>query len=108
MSGTTAIVDAPDHAVGDGGEPQGAVYIFVQDGTTWSQQAELIASDSAPGDHFGYSVAVSGDTVVVGAPGHTVGANAGQGVAYIFARDSATWSQQAEASRPAMARGRAS
>ena len=48
------------------------------------QQAKLTASDGAANDAFGFSVAVSGDTVVVGAPVDTVGANATQGSAYVF------------------------
>ena len=45
----------------------GAAYVFVRNGTTWSQQAYLKASNTDANDQFGYSVAVSGDTVVVGA-----------------------------------------
>ena len=45
----------------------GAAYVFVRSGTTWSQQAYLKASNTGDDDRFGYSVAVSGDTVVVGA-----------------------------------------
>ena len=45
----------------------GAAYVFVRSGTTWSQQAYLKASNTGAGDQFGCSVAVSGDTVVVGA-----------------------------------------
>ena len=48
------------------------------------QQAKLTASDGAANDAFGFSVAVSGDTVVVGAPVDTIGANATQGSAYVF------------------------
>jgi hypothetical protein len=45
----------------------GAAYVFVRSGTTWSQQAYLKASNAETDDHFGYSVAISGETVVVGA-----------------------------------------
>jgi hypothetical protein len=45
----------------------GAAYVFVRSGTTWSQQAYLKASNTGAGDSFGGSLAVSGDTVVVGA-----------------------------------------
>ena len=48
-------------------EYAGAVYVFVRDGTTWTQQAYLKASNTDMGDEFGASVAVSGETVVVGA-----------------------------------------
>ena len=50
----------------------------------------------AAGDNFGASVAVSGNTVVVGAPLHTVGANAGQGAAYVFTKSGYSWPQFAE------------
>src|SRR6266498_4470012 len=46
----------------------GAAYVFVLSGTNWVQQAYLKASNAEAGDGFGYSVAVSGDTVVVGSP----------------------------------------
>ncbi len=45
----------------------GAAYVFVRNGTTWTQQAYLKASNTDPSDVFGVSVAISGDTVVVGA-----------------------------------------
>src|SRR5205814_707528 len=84
----------------------GAAYVFVRTGTTWSQQAYLKASNTGTGDRFGTSVAVSGDTVVVGAifeDGAAVGvdgdassnAAANAGAAYVFVRSGTTWSQQA-------------
>ena len=45
----------------------GAAYVFVRSGASWSQQAYLKASNTGSDDWFGNSVAVSGDTVVVGA-----------------------------------------
>jgi hypothetical protein len=73
----------------------GAAYVFVRNGTTWSQQAYLKASNTGASDSFGGSVAVSGDTVVVGAPGEgssATGVNGNQadnsvtgaGAAYVF------------------------
>ncbi len=84
----------------------GAAYVFTRDGTTWSQQAYLKASNTELGDYFGWSVAISGDTVIVGAFGedsHAAGVNGDQldnsainsGAAYVFTRDGTTWSQQA-------------
>jgi parallel beta-helix repeat protein len=55
------------------------------------QQAKLTASDAAADDHLGFSVAVDGDTVVVGAPDHNVGANPNQGSAYIFVKPGTGW-----------------
>jgi FG-GAP repeat len=62
----------------------------------WIQQAELTATDGGTGDYFGASIAVSGNTVVVGAPQHTVGSNSAQGAAYVFAQSGGTWSEQAQ------------
>ena len=61
---------------------QGAAYVFLGlvSGTMWSQQAELTASDGAPGDQFGLSGAISGSTALVGAyakDSHT-------GAAYVY------------------------
>src|SRR6185436_11880672 len=65
VAGDTAVVGAP---LRDGkGKDSGAAYVFVRSGVTWSQQAKLLADDGAAGDEFGISVAVSGDTAVVGA-----------------------------------------
>ena len=51
-----------------------------------TQTAKLTASDGAAGDFFGMSVAMSGDTVVVGADSDDIGANANQGSAYVFVK----------------------
>ena len=78
VSGDTVVVGAyreDSNATGVNGNQNdnsaadsGAAYVFVRNGTTWSQQAYLKASNTGAGDRFGWSVAVSGDTVVVGAP----------------------------------------
>ena len=89
ISGDTVVVGSYGDNVG-AGSFQGSAYVFVHSGTTWSQQQKLTASDGAPDDRFGYSVGISGDTVVVG----SYGANAYQGSAYVFVRSGTTWSQQ--------------
>ena len=86
----------------------GAVYVFTRDmGGVWSQQAYIKASNTDSDDVFGQSVAVSGDTLVVGAPGEASRAtgidgneNGNQdpfaGAAYVFVRDASdVWTQQA-------------
>ena len=84
----------------------GAAYVFVRSGSDWTQQAYLKASNTGAGDWFGGSVAVSGDTVVVGAKfeaSDATGVNGNEtdnsatwsGAAYVFVRNGATWSQQA-------------
>lgn len=78
LSGDTALVSAPYHY------PTGSAYVFVRSGSVWSQQSTLTASDGAAGDYFGRSVAVSGETALVGAPddGHAGGIYAGS--VYVF------------------------
>ena len=95
VDGSTVVVGAPHHMVGSNAN-QGAAYVFMQSGTTWSQQAELTASDGAARDNFGISVAVDGSTVLVGALNHTVGSNASHGAAYVFVQSATTWGQEAE------------
>lgn len=84
----------------------GAVYVFVRSGSTWSQQAYLKASNPGSEDYFGFSVAIHGDTIVVGAyreDSGATGVNGNQadesaidsGAAYVFVRNGSTWSQQA-------------
>ncbi|MCX6840566.1 MAG: cadherin domain-containing protein, partial [Verrucomicrobia bacterium] len=100
-SSTTGINSTPNESA----SAAGAVYVFLRSGTTWSQQAYLKASQVTGDDQFGNSVAVSGDTVVVGAVGEdssTTGVNStpnesatAAGAAYVFARSGTTWSQQA-------------
>ncbi|MGQ0620177.1 MAG: Calx-beta domain-containing protein [Panacagrimonas sp.] len=94
VSGDTAVLGAfrDDHSDSD----QGSAYVFVRSGTSWTQQQKLVASDGARGDVFGYSVAVSGETVVVGAIDDDVGANINQGSAYVFVRSGTSWAQQAK------------
>jgi hypothetical protein len=101
VSGDTAVIGASGHAV-NGNVPadtgHGASYVIVRVGGAWSQQAELTAADGITGhsDEFGSSVSVNGDTAVVGARFKAVNGHNGQGAAYVFARSSGVWGQQAE------------
>jgi len=99
VSGTTAIVGATT-ANGGPGAGTGAAYVFVKGPAGWTQQAKLAASDPAgtAKENFGFSVALDGDTAVIGAPnrgtfpGDPFG---GAGAAYVFQRSGTKWSQQA-------------
>jgi len=62
----------------------GCILSTPRSGTTWSQQRQLTASDGEANDQFGYSVALSGDTALVGARWDDVGANPNQGSAYFY------------------------
>ena len=89
LSGDTALIGA--HA--DDGS-RGAAYVFTRGGVSWSEQAKLTSSDGASNDRFGASVALSGDTALVGSLGHDAGAT-NQGSAYVYTRTGAIWSQRA-------------
>ena len=93
LSGDTALIGDSGRTV-RGNAAQGAAYVFVRSGATWSQQGALTASGGAAADEFGNSVALSGDTALIGAPQHAVGGNDNQGAAYVFVRSGASWSQQ--------------
>jgi hypothetical protein len=84
----------------------GAVYIFVRSGTAWAQQAYLKGSNTEADDRFGVGLALSGDTLAVGAAdedsaatgvngNQTDNAAANSGAVYVFVRTGATWAQQA-------------
>jgi hypothetical protein len=84
----------------------GAAYVFVRNGTNWTQQAYLKASNTDVEDEFGCSVAISGDTIVVGARWESSGARGvngdqenndslSSGAAYVFVRSGTNWEQQA-------------
>lgn len=73
----------------------GAAYVFVRDGNSWTQQAYLKASNSRPIDQFGFSVAISGDTIAVGAPTKSTGSVLFNGVVFVFVRSGTNWTQQA-------------
>jgi len=84
--GDTAVIGA-DELVNNG-----SAYVFTRSGSTWTQQAELNASNGAIYDRFGFSVSVYGDTAVIG----TLWNNDHKGSAYVFTRSGSTWTQQAE------------
>lgn len=92
LSSDTALVGAYADDIGTN-EDQGSAYVFVRNGATWTQQQKLISSGGAAFDGFGFSVALSGDTALVGASGADIAGNP-QGAAYVFVRDGVTWAQQ--------------
>ncbi|MGA2528950.1 MAG: hypothetical protein ABSG36_07275 [Acidimicrobiales bacterium] len=87
ISGTTIVVGAPGHA-----DNAGRAYVFAQTSSGWKQVAELEGSDTLADESFGWSVAISGTTIVVGA----VGYHAYAGKAYVFSETGSAWTQTAE------------
>jgi hypothetical protein len=93
ISGNTVVVGAPYATLG-ASTYSGAAFVFTEPGSGWAnmtQTATLTASDGEPDDYFGYSVSISGSTVVVGAPRATVGCSTEQGAAYVFTEPSPGW-----------------
>jgi RHS repeat-associated protein len=104
LSGTTIFVGAPATTVGDN-DWQGAVYVFNLSDGTWYQAAALTAADGASSDEFGFSLALSGTTAIVGALEHSVGENEHEGAAYVFNLSGGTWSETTELIAPDGAAG---
>ncbi len=90
ISGGLIVAGAPSHATGMNTE-QGAGYAFVEPATGWrttTETDELIATGGAAGDRLGLSVALSGDTILLGAPDRAVKRALGRGAVYAFRGDS--------------------
>ena len=89
IEGDTVIVGSLLNDAG-GTKDAGAAYIFVRNGTTWTQQAKLIAPEKRKGDRFGAGVATTGKIAVVGAPLRAEN-GLGAGAAYSFVNDDGVW-----------------
>ncbi|WP_179952277.1 Ig-like domain-containing protein [Marinicella rhabdoformis] len=94
ISGDTLVVGAIDED-GDGSGTldnsvpnAGAVYVYIKSGNNWAQQAYLKSSNPIANEQFGYSVAIEGDTLVVGT-------GFSEETAYVFTRSNGVWSESA-------------
>ncbi len=96
MAINRVIVGAPGDDTPAAGPDSGSAHIFARFGTEWSPQPPLEPSDGAPENHFGSSVAISGDTAVVGAIAGDGVVTANVGAAYVFVTPGSLWSQQAK------------
>lgn len=93
LDGDTVIVGANcDSAKGTA---SGAAYVFKRSGTSWTQEAKLVASDGAIGNFFGGSVSLSGDIAIMGAYRNNAKGDS-SGAAYVFRRTSSGWTQEAK------------
>jgi len=99
IDGNIAVVGAPNYDISGGiSSPKGAAYVFTRSGDTWTQQALIQSNDIAVGDTFGHSVAISGNTIIVGAK-YEDGATSSvtnYGAVYVFTGSGSTWTQQAK------------
>ena len=97
VDGDTALISS--YLDQDNGLNSGSVYVFTRSDGVWTQQAKLIALDGAADDKFGGSIALDGDTALIGAAFHydkNTGCLGRGGVAYIFTRSGSSWSQTAK------------
>ena len=113
-SNQTTITNGTSASSNNSNAASGAVYVFKRSGTTWTQEAYLKAPNGEGSDNFGWSVAISSDTIVVGATaessnqttitnGTTASSNnsaSGSGAAYVFKRSGTTWTQEAYLKAP--------
>lgn len=123
LSGDTLVIGSPkedSNSTGistlensnDSAPDSGAVFVYTRSGSTWSLEAYIKASNNMPNNQFGYSVALDGDTLVVGAPfedgNQTSVTNTDStasptdytsqydsGAVYVFKRSGTTWTQDA-------------
>lgn len=93
LSGDTAVVGAIFHD--SKGDDSGAAYVFTRSGENWGQQSKIIGADTDAGDSFGQSIAIYGDTLVIGAP-HDGESISDAGSVYVFVRSGNVWIQQAK------------
>ena len=92
IDGNTVVVGVPFDTLGSV-QLQGTAYVFVRNGDSWMERARLFPSDGAAYDNFGYSVAISGNYIAVGAPWNTVDAVT-QGAAYVYFNNGGSWFEQ--------------
>lgn len=93
LSDDTALIGADGND--DNGAESGSAYVFIRVGVNWIQQAKLLALDSVARDYFGWSVSLSSDVALIGAPfDDDHGEESGS--AYVFNRTGSTWVQQAK------------
>ncbi len=96
VDGDTAVIGA--YQDNGNGADSGAAYVFTRNDGVWDDGVKLTASGGAAYDNFGISVAVDGDTVVVGAPGND-GAGADSGSVYVFVKPTGAWATSTETAK---------
>jgi hypothetical protein len=91
IEGDTIVVGAADFETPD---TAGVAYVFFRTPSGWVDQATLSVPGLSAGATFGFAVAISGDTIVVGAPMAASGSPQQNGSAHIFVREAGAWSLQ--------------
>jgi len=104
LSGNTALIGAINRPHGCNCRV-GSAYIFTNSGSGWVQQAELTPPPDDQWYGFGWSVALSGDTALIGAYESTVDGLGQAGAVYVFTRNGSIWTQQVKLTAPDNAQG---
>ena len=94
IDNSVAVVGLPWNDT-DGNVAQGIVYVF-EEKNSWQQVAKLIPDDGQAEDLFGSSVAVSGNTIIIGAQHSQTNEGTSKGAAYIFTKQGDSWQQTAK------------
>jgi hypothetical protein len=100
VSGNTVVAGAFNHKVGQE-SGQGTAYVFAMPGGGWkdmTQTAELTSSEPIEGNALGFSVGISGNTIVAGAPSHQACQNSSQGIVYTYTMPAGGWANMAQTS----------
>ncbi|MBK1834558.1 hypothetical protein [Roseibacillus ishigakijimensis] len=91
--GTSLALESSTLVVGDDSSANGSAYVFTRSGSSWNQQAKLVPSDPEPSARFGFSVALSGTTIAVGAPNRSNDSPTPDGAVYLYNKSGASWNQ---------------
>ena len=92
LDGDACVVGAP--FADEAGLDSGSAYVFRFDGAAWNLEVELTAAGTQPGDWFGFSTAIEGNTVIAGAPGSTISRDR-PGRAHAFRDTGSGWVERA-------------
>ena len=101
ISGDTALIGA--YGDDDKGSSSGSAYVFVRSNGVWKQQQKLLANDLSANAQFGFAVALSSDTAIIGAPLYSTTSVSEVGAAYAFLKSGSSWTQQQKFAPPAAA-----
>ena len=91
VSGNYAVIGAQGDD--DNGSNSGSAYVFYYNGANWIEFQKITSSDGVADDHFGFSVAISGNNLIVGVDADDDNGT-GSGSAYIFSYNGASWIEQ--------------
>ena len=99
IDGDTAVIGAPKDNI-SGSNDVGSAYVFTRNSSgVWNQAAKLTGSDTIASDELGRSVAVDGDTIVVGANHYLNEFFIGSGAAFVFTKPAAGWANSNETAK---------